>query len=148
MIYRRVAKRDDRRIFTLIQQELMPFTHQSFPDLKLNLKDLRSRLSKVHTLVVKQSRSKPCKGFMTYLIHDHELWVDMLAVDQQQAGKGFGSQLMSKVERIARQKGCTMIKLHVDEVNPKAQLFYAKKGFRPVNYEPKLKCFVYQKDLI
>jgi ribosomal protein S18 acetylase RimI-like enzyme len=147
VIQARKSHRDDRSIFELIKKELLPFTRQSNPTLKFNRKDVKYRLSKVKTFVIKPA-GRRCFGFISYFVHDKQLFIDMLAIDKSYSGKGWGSKLLTKAERIGKRRGCMAVLLYVDEVNTNAQRFYERKGFRPAGYEPKLKCYLFEKVLV
>lgn len=147
MIDRRRPMQDDRRIFQLISTELMPFTRRSFPDFKLTRKDVRHRLSKGRTWVLRSVKTRICTGFITCFIQNRQLWIDMLAIRACNQGRGLGGQLLGRAERYAKQKGCSEVMLYVDVSNPKAQRFYQRSGYIQLNYEPKLKCYLYGKVL-
>ena len=65
----------------------------------------------------------------------------MLAVSRELQGKGWGIALMEKAEADARAKGCSISNLFVDAVNPKARMFYARRGYVPVRYAEEVGCF-------
>lgn len=54
-------------------------------------------------------------------------YIDTLWVDEIFRGKGLGSKLLDKVERIAKQKGCYLI--HLDTFSFQAKEFYEKQGY-------------------
>ncbi|TJY41090.1 GNAT family N-acetyltransferase [Cohnella pontilimi] len=56
--------------------------------------------------------------------------VDILWVDQNFRGHGVGSKLMNEIELIARQKGCTFIKLNTFSFQ--APEFYKKHGYKEI----------------
>lgn len=56
--------------------------------------------------------------------------VDILWVDDRSRGRGYGSRLLQEIERIAREKKCTFIKLNTFSFQ--APLFYQKHGFREI----------------
>lgn len=55
-------------------------------------------------------------------------YVDTLWVDSKHCGKGLGSQLLTEVERTAKEKGCYLI--HLDTFDFQAKEFYEKHGYK------------------
>ncbi len=51
----------------------------------------------------------------------------MLWVDEAHRGKGYGSILLEEVEKIAKEKECTLI--HLDTFDFQAKDFYLKHGY-------------------
>ncbi|MCT1399360.1 GNAT family N-acetyltransferase [Paenibacillus sp. p3-SID867] len=56
--------------------------------------------------------------------------VDILWVDNRSRGRGNGSRLLQEIERIAREKNCTFIKLNTFSFQ--APLFYQRHGFQEI----------------
>jgi GNAT superfamily N-acetyltransferase len=56
--------------------------------------------------------------------------VDILWVDDRFRGRGYGSRLLQEIERIAREKQCTFIKLNTFSFQ--APEFYRKHGFQEI----------------
>ncbi|MBB3112870.1 GNAT superfamily N-acetyltransferase [Paenibacillus phyllosphaerae] len=56
--------------------------------------------------------------------------VDILWVDESRRGLGYGTYLLQEIERIAREKGCTMIKLNTFSFQ--APEFYRKQGYEQI----------------
>lgn len=54
-------------------------------------------------------------------------YVDTLWVDESCRGTGLGSQLLTEVERTAKEKGCYLI--HLDTFDFQAKEFYEKQGY-------------------
>lgn len=52
-----------------------------------------------------------------------------LAVDEEMQGKGIARQLISEIEKIARERGFTGIRLNSGEHRLRAHQFYEKQGF-------------------
>ena len=62
-------------------------------------------------------------------------WVSNLLVDETHRGKGYSKLLMSAVEGIAKQWGCTSISLHVDADSVTGEIpqrLYQQMGYQPV----------------
>ena len=146
MISRRKPKRDDRHIFSMIQEALVPYTRRSFPDFKLKRKEVHYRLSKARTWCIRPDK-RHCRGFISYIVRGKQLWIDMLAIDRQYRRKGWGAKLLDQAERRARLNSCSEILLYVDETNIKAQRFYMYHGYYPLNHDSKLKCYLYVKQV-
>jgi len=59
----------------------------------------------------------------------HRGWVNYMAVDPAQQGRGIGRQLMSRVNELLLAMGCCKINLQVRDDNCDAQAFYRSLGF-------------------
>ena len=53
-----------------------------------------------------------------------------IAVAPHMSGKGVASQLLKAVERVARRRGCTTVRLEVHETNHAAIARYRKQGYQ------------------
>jgi ribosomal protein S18 acetylase RimI-like enzyme len=53
-----------------------------------------------------------------------------IAVAPHMSGKGVASRLLKAVERVARRRGCTTIRLEVHEANHAAIARYRKQGYQ------------------
>jgi ribosomal protein S18 acetylase RimI-like enzyme len=53
-----------------------------------------------------------------------------IAVAPHMSGKGVASQLLKAVERVARRRGCTTVRLEVHETNHAAIARYHKQGYQ------------------
>ncbi|WP_248928203.1 GNAT family N-acetyltransferase [Paenibacillus hamazuiensis] len=146
MIRKRNSSLDDKFIMGLIERLLLPFTRQTMPDIRVDLKTIRKRLNGSITFVAQTAGRNPV-GFITMRRQEHMMLIDMLAVDTVYQSKGFGSMLMRKAERTAKQLGCTQLSLWVDEQNPRAQTFYGAKGYSPVHYNPQIRCYLMSKHI-
>lgn len=56
------------------------------------------------------------------------LYVDVLWVKEEYRGEGYGSALLKEVEKIAKEKGCTLI--HLDTFDFQAKDFYLNNGYK------------------
>jgi GNAT superfamily N-acetyltransferase len=141
---------DDKDILRLVKKELLPFVHQTFPDMSTNLAELKARLrrGKVYIAGVPATEGKSRVGGFLATVKDEEaVWIDMLAVGKEFQGKGLGSALMQRAESEARSSGCQEANVFVDAVNPKARTFYAKRGYVPVRYVAEVGCYHLRKKL-
>jgi ribosomal protein S18 acetylase RimI-like enzyme len=59
----------------------------------------------------------------------HSCEVDLLAVDEKERGKGWGTALMDAVEKTAKARGVTGMRLNVSLGNDGAQRFYERRGY-------------------
>ncbi|MDQ8184859.1 GNAT family acetyltransferase [Pelagicoccus sp. SDUM812002] len=59
----------------------------------------------------------------------HRGWINYLAVDPTQRGKGFAEQLMSFAEESLSEAGCPKINLQIRSSNKGVRLFYEKLGY-------------------
>lgn len=58
-----------------------------------------------------------------------------LSVRESHRGRGIGTQLLSAVERHARELGCCKVTLEVREANPQAEALYRRLGYgNPDNF--------------
>lgn len=65
------------------------------------------------------------------------LFIDAMAVDEEQRGKGIGHQLFDAVKEIAKEKMCDGIELQVNARNARAKKMYQDYGFteKSINME-------------
>jgi ribosomal protein S18 acetylase RimI-like enzyme len=87
------------------------------------------------------------EGFSTFqcrpLVNIH----DVVVIDGQR-GLGISQKMLSKVEEIARQRGCCKLTLEVLEGNTVAQAAYRKQGFAGYELDPAMgKAMFWQKSL-
>ena len=59
----------------------------------------------------------------------HRGWVNYLAVDPALRGRGFGAQLMRRVEELLLDRGCPKINLQVRSTNTAVIAFYHRLGY-------------------
>ncbi|MFT7004935.1 MAG: ribosomal protein S18 acetylase RimI-like enzyme [Sulfurimonas sp.] len=117
--------------------------------------NLASELSKIpHSLsIISYVNDKPAglincfEGFSTFkckpLINVHDI-----TVDSEFRGLGISQKMLSKVEEIAKQRGCCKITLEVLEGNTVAQNAYTKFGFAAYELDPKMgKALFWQKNI-
>ncbi|MGE6541001.1 GNAT family N-acetyltransferase [Bacillus luti] len=78
-------------------------------------------------LVVKDEKGKIFGG-VTGIMYYYHLHIDFLWVDESVRYDGYGSQLLHKLEGIAKEKGCRLILL--DSFSFQAPEFYKKQGYR------------------
>ncbi|ARF67669.1 hypothetical protein B7C51_07210 [Paenibacillus larvae subsp. pulvifaciens] len=147
-IQKRNANQDDRWIYRLILEELLPFAQKTNPSLTTGFQEVRSRLNRGITWIAKEGR-KACCGFINVvpLKNKRELLVDMLAVDRQYQGSGIGSRLMNVTEAYAHDKKMRRIGLFVDKSNTKAIRFYENKGYTVSDFIPGIECYILYKEL-
>ncbi|MBO1625612.1 GNAT family N-acetyltransferase [Bacillus arachidis] len=67
-------------------------------------------------------------GGITGTIYFYHLHIDFLWVDESVRHGGYGSQLLNKIEEIAKEKNCRLILL--DSFSFQAPEFYKKHGYR------------------
>lgn len=66
-------------------------------------------------------------GLITYLIEDNEC--EICTLNSFIENKGIGSKLISEVKNIAKEKGCTKLKLVTTNDNIRGIEFYQRRGF-------------------
>lgn len=77
--------------------------------------------------VAKNDKHDVIGGINAMLYCWRMLYIDILWVDESYRSKGIGSQLMNKVQTVAKEKGCSLI--HLDTFDFQAKDFYLKNGF-------------------
>lgn len=90
------------------------------------------------------------KGYLIWRIEDRDGWCEIelcsIRVISKERRKGYGAEMVRKLEGIAKKKGKRSIYLFVDNTNEDAQGFYKKNGFQEVSnleeFFPKAKMFV------
>lgn len=60
---------------------------------------------------------------------DH-LLIENLAVDPARQGSGYGRRMLAQAEAIARQLGCTEVRLYTNKLFAENVAFYRKHGYR------------------
>ncbi|MED0905714.1 GNAT family N-acetyltransferase [Bacillus nitratireducens] len=79
------------------------------------------------SFVVKDENGKIFGG-VTGMMYFYHLHIDFLWIDESVRHDGYGSQLLLKIEEIAKEKGCRLILL--DSFSFQAPEFYKKHGYR------------------
>lgn len=101
-------------------------------------------------LLVRDEQSNEIIGGLYGEIFYRWLFIELLAVPEQERGQRTGSRLMEMAEELAREKGCVGIWL--DTFDFQAPGFYQKHGFSEFgqldNFPPGNKRFFLQKRLI
>lgn len=77
--------------------------------------------------VAKSDQNKIVGGINSVLYCWKILYIDILWVNDSYRSKGVGTQLIKKVEKAAKQKGCHLI--HLDTFEWQAKEFYLKHGY-------------------
>lgn len=137
-ITRRIPPVDDRRIFRLIREQLIPLA--SRPPQTMSLRILKRRLREGATYVARDRRGA-CIGFIHVLERQDQLWIDLLAIDTPFQGRGIGSRLLAAGERYASRKGDKQVLVGVDRKNKQGRRFYERHGFRVMRYLPDFDCW-------
>lgn len=140
MLRLRSPRRDDGTICRLIEQELVPYTHTAVTAEDLKPRVISRRLDKNTTYVLAKG-GRPPYGFISFMVRDGRLLVDMIALDRNYQRRGWGALLLGAAEQYGRSRKCSEAHLYVDESNTGAQRFYERHGYRVVQYDPALRCF-------
>lgn len=140
MIRKRMATIDDAVIYRLVVEQLVPFSRMYNSDNKVTFAEIRKRLNANKTLVIAKGYKRPY-GFISILRKSKILFIDMLAVDSREQGKGAGHTLMKAAEDYGVRERCRSIELFVDDSNPKAIRFYNKRGYEIDTFIPELSCY-------
>jgi GNAT superfamily N-acetyltransferase len=105
-----------------IRKRLIEFNAEHVPE------NLSSRYEEIN-LTIKDDSGKVIGGLLSTLCWNW-IEVEILWVDESSRGLGFGSRLLNQIEYIAKEKGCTFIKLNTFSFQ--APEFYLKKGYEEV----------------
>ncbi|SDO81933.1 Acetyltransferase (GNAT) family protein [Paenibacillus sp. yr247] len=140
MIRKRLASIDDRAIHRLVVEQLVPFSSLYEKGASVTFSEIRKRLNHNKTFVIAKGYKQPF-GFISVIRKSNVLFVDMLAVDPREQGKGWGHELMKIAEDYGKSERCLSAELFVDESNPKALRFYLGKGYDIKQYLPELGCY-------
>jgi ribosomal protein S18 acetylase RimI-like enzyme len=147
MIRKRVASMDDTVIYKLIVQEIVPFSKKYKNSSSISVSSIQKRLSRNITFVSAQGNRSPL-GFISIIIKNRILFVDMLAVNSRFQGRGLGKELMLEAERFALKKRCSAVRLFVDDTNTKAIGFYESMGYSTIRYVSEIGCYLMDKSLL
>lgn len=77
-------------------------------------------------LFIKDMNGKVLGGLLSK-IYLHSIYIDILWIDENYRRFGYGSRLLTEVEKLAKEKGCKFI--HLDTFSFQAIDFYKKLGF-------------------
>lgn len=105
-----------------IRRRLIEFNAMHVP------KDLSSRYEEIN-LAIKNGEGQVIGGLLAVLCWN---WVevDILWIDESLRGMGYGTHLLRQIEKIAKEKKCTFIKLNTFSFQ--APDFYRKNGYTEV----------------
>lgn len=146
MIRKRLASIDDRAIHRLVVEQLVPFSRLYDTGNSVTFSEIRKRLNQNKTFVTAKGYKKPF-GFITMIRKSSVLFIDMLAIDSREQGRGWGHELMKVAEEYGKSERCVTAELFVDESNPKAIRFYLGKGYEIHSFIPELSCYKMSKKL-
>lgn len=147
MIRKRHARLDDPAILAIVRRELLPFAQRTRPSLRWRPSEVKRRLGRQTTFIAAAPGGRKVTGFATLFELEGDLVLDMLAVDADSQGRGLGTALLRHAEWYGRQRGCSGVRLLVDEENGNARRFYARNGYMEFGYLPSLSCVLLRKPL-
>lgn len=93
-------------------------------------KDLENMVPSDNILVIEDDGK--IVGYIVYEIRDKHaktLWVDQLVVSKESRGKGYGKELMNKIDEIAKSEDCVRVELECWSFNENALGMYEHLGF-------------------
>ncbi len=102
---------------------------------------------KLVTILVRDENKQIVGGLKGYC-YGNALFVDILFMDEQLRGKGYGTQLMKLAEQEAKRNACDFV--HLDTFSFQALPFYQKLGYTiyaELNYKPDIKRHYLKKDI-
>ncbi|MGO4268904.1 GNAT family N-acetyltransferase, partial [Paenibacillus sp. TAF58] len=105
MIRKRLASMDDRAIHRLVVEQLVPFSRLYDTGSSVTFSEIRKRLNQNKTFVTARGYKQPF-GFITMIRKSSVLFIDMLAVDSREQGRGWGNELMKVAEEYGKSERC------------------------------------------
>lgn len=145
-IRRRHPQRDDRFIHRIIREELVPFSQYPVSGGELTLRATTERLDRSTTYVV-VNKAGQVSGFVNFFEKDHQLVIDMIALNRHTQGLGWGGRLLRAAEQAGRRLGCVQCMLALDDGNDRAYRFYEKNGYQVTDYMTHIRCYRLTKQL-
>ncbi|KRF13457.1 GNAT family N-acetyltransferase [Paenibacillus sp. Soil787] len=105
-----------------VRRRLIEYNQEHVPD------DLKNNYEEIN-LTIKDNEGKIIGGILS--VHCWNwIEVDILWIDKELRGSGFGTQLLTRIEDIAKEKKCTFIKLNTFSFQ--APEFYMKNGYKEI----------------
>ncbi|MDR9856502.1 GNAT family N-acetyltransferase [Paenibacillus sp. VCA1] len=117
-----MISRSSKEESSYVRNRLIEFNAGQLPD------DLKNRYEEIN-LHVKDDEGNIIAGLLSVMCWNW-LEVDILWVDPRYRKQEQGSKLLMEAEKIAREKGCTFIKLNTFSFQ--APEFYKKHGYREI----------------
>jgi GNAT superfamily N-acetyltransferase len=146
MIRLRIPSKDNLHLYRIIVKRLLPKARIAQPKLRISKKTTYLRLKRGKVFVSVRA-GKPPFGFISLIIKQSILFIDLLAVEASDVNRGWGSRLMAIGERYGKKMGCSIVRLFVDQDNEHAMDFYKNKGYEIQEYVPLVHCYLLQKAL-
>lgn len=141
MIRQRLSSSDDKVLVRLIREELMPYsaTVQSESE-----RSTYSRLDHGNIAVLTLTgRPQMVIGFVQFNLvgarYERGLTIDLLAIQSQWRGHGFGGMLLTYAEEFGKAEQARWARVFVDISNLRAQKFYMRHHYRVAKHLPTLK---------
>jgi ribosomal protein S18 acetylase RimI-like enzyme len=76
------------------------------------------------------------KAVLDWTHHHGSAWLWMFSVDPQYRSRGIGSRVIVEAEMRAREHGCDVVELAVDDDNPRALDLYVRLGYAVIGPYP------------
>ncbi|MGZ0040306.1 GNAT family N-acetyltransferase [Paenibacillus ottowii] len=146
MIRKRCAQ-DDKMIFRLIEQELVPLSHLSPQEMDQIRKELPRRLNRGITFVACRPDNAQVVGFIHVMLHGELLYIDLIAIASAHQGKRYGKKLLECAEQYGRLRRCKRAKVMVDEDNVRGIHFYLRHRYHMMRYVALSRCHELEKSL-
>ncbi|KZE73271.1 MULTISPECIES: GNAT family N-acetyltransferase [Paenibacillus] len=146
MIRKRCAQ-DDKMIFRLIEQELVPLSHLSLQEMDQIRKELPRRLNRGITFVACRPDNAQVVGFIHVMLHGELLYIDLIAIASAHQGKRYGKKLLECAEQYGRLRRCKRAKVMVDEDNVRGIHFYLRHRYHMMRYVALSRCHELEKSL-
>jgi GNAT superfamily N-acetyltransferase len=122
MTLENIIRRSNKDEVNYVRNKLIEFNDEHVPaDIKTNFEEIN--------LTIKDENGKIIGGLISVFCWNW-IEVDILWVDQNYRELGYGSKLVLEIEEIAKQKGCTFIKLNTFSFQ--APDFYLKHGYNVI----------------
>ncbi len=111
---------------------LVALENSSFDSDQLSERNFKYFIDLSHGEILVQEVEGEVYGYGVILFHKGTALARLysLAVSKKSRGKGLGKKLLHKLEQLAKDKGCTYLRLEVKASNAKAISLYKKSGYR------------------
>ena len=134
---RKAATRQDLELFYPVMRELRP--HICYSQF-IELYDAAHAADGYELIGVEEDgKLVAAMGYrvLTDYVHGRHLYIDDLVVAESHRSKGLGAQLLRESENIARDLGCSNLRLSTGKENEGGMRFYDREGWtlRSVTYK-------------
>ncbi|MEI5908620.1 GNAT family N-acetyltransferase [Bacillus spongiae] len=116
----KIMQKESQNETDFIRKKLIEYNMSKLPD--------HIKTPKENICFVLKNDDGETLGGVTGTTYWQHLHIDILWVDEAIRHKGYGSQLLMEIERVAKEKGCRLICL--DTLSFQAPDFYERNGYK------------------